>query len=149
MPTTNEKRKQGKSNRAKGKRFEILVRKDLEKKGWIIFKNPNQVSKPELNTDGNYTRKFQSCKPMFIGGRILMMTGGFPDYLCIKETPFDDRLVFNVHFVECKGGDETHKYLNEEEKFKCMWIEANLKMQVLIAQKGEKRGEIIYKRWNE
>jgi len=35
--------KQGKKNRASGKRFELIVRKDLESKGWIVFRNSNDV----------------------------------------------------------------------------------------------------------
>ncbi len=33
----------GKKSRAAGARFELKVRKDLEKKGWIISKWQNQV----------------------------------------------------------------------------------------------------------
>ena len=38
-----DKKKQGKKNKASGARFELKVREDLEKKGWIVDKWSNNV----------------------------------------------------------------------------------------------------------
>jgi len=43
------KKTQGKKNRAAGARFELKVRHDLESKGWIVFKNTNNVEFYEEN----------------------------------------------------------------------------------------------------
>jgi hypothetical protein len=40
---TQERRKLGKKTRAQGKAFEIRVRHDLEKQGWIVDKWSNNV----------------------------------------------------------------------------------------------------------
>lgn len=45
-------KKQGKKNRAAGKRFELKVREDLEKQGWIVFRNNNDV---EIHNPNNST----------------------------------------------------------------------------------------------
>ena len=42
------KKEQGKQNRAKGQRFELSVRKDLEKKGWVVAKWTNKVEFEEI-----------------------------------------------------------------------------------------------------
>ncbi|KKL46064.1 hypothetical protein LCGC14_2349310, partial [marine sediment metagenome] len=45
------KKTQGKKNRAAGARFELKVRKDLEKKGWVVSKWMNNVKfEYELST---------------------------------------------------------------------------------------------------
>ena len=46
-----DKKKQGKQNRAAGKRFELKVREDLESKGWIVFRNSNDVEFQSLSID--------------------------------------------------------------------------------------------------
>jgi len=162
-----DKKSQGKKNRAAGKRFELKVREDLEKKGWIVFRNSNdvefetQTKSPDvfLEEKGDskiakileYERfigKFKQSRPKFnpFTKQLMMMQSGFPDFICVRfDSPVKNiRNIFEVMFVECKGGDEKHKYLDEKEKMKVEWIKQNLKIPVIIANKSEKRGEIKY-----
>jgi len=46
--TTKKKRTQGKKNRAAGGRFELKVRAELEKQGWIVSKWQNNVEFEEV-----------------------------------------------------------------------------------------------------
>lgn len=178
-------KKQGKKNRASGKRFELKVRADLEKSGWIVFRNSNDVEKHiatakeieeslRLTGSGFCTRQydFKQAKQRWFFNPVLkrripaMVTGGFPDFVCIKfigdklsewmlktygnphfwPNYISDKL-FEVQFVDAKIG----KYLKKKEKEKCEWIEKELKIEVNIAyQEGEgRKKEIKYKRWNE
>jgi len=132
-----DKVKQGKKNKASGKAFEKKVRLDLEKNGWLVLRNPNTViegkfvqQKPRFNP---FTRSIQYTQT------------GFPDFICLKyETLIDDTGLFIIRFVECKGGNDANKYLSKEEKEKVEWIKNNLKIPVIWAHKGIKRGEITY-----
>lgn len=123
----------GKKNRKKGAEFERKVRKDLESKGLIVIKNPNNVDL-ENNT-------FTGGRPKFnpITKRIMMMSGGFPDFLIIepKDLNILDGGKRKVYFVECK----VNGYLNPTERQKVKWIEENLNLQTYVAKK---EGEIKY-----
>lgn len=119
-----------KENRKKGAEFERKVRKDLEKKGLIVIKNPNNVDL-ENNT-------FTGGKPKFnpITKRIMMMSGGFPDFLIIE--PKDKNVLERkIYFVECK----VNGYLNPTERQKVKWIKDNLQLETYVAKK---EGEIKY-----
>jgi hypothetical protein len=146
-----EKVRQGKKYRAAGNRFQSRVREDLEEEGWIVFRNSNDVE---------FSEKMDDClRELPLGGEIpcgmfkqaktkwvynpvihrripIGMSSGFPDFICIKKL-FGE---FEVQFVESKMTGE----LDREEKDKIEWIKNNLKIPVIIASKGEKRGEIIY-----
>jgi hypothetical protein len=142
-----DKHKQGKRNRAAGKRFELKVRADLESKGWIVFRNSNDVTKPVETEIGEYERFFKQTTGHWNPGThsIMMSQSGFPDFICIKgKGYFNEKILFEIQFVECKGGDEKHKYLSAEEKEKVEWIKDKLKIPVVVANKGDKRGEITY-----
>jgi len=138
--------KQGKKNRAAGKRFELKVREDLEKANWIVFRNSNDVS-DVIETDiGEYERFFKQAKTKwnFITKMPMSIQSGFPDYVCIHSlVPEDNR--FLVKFVECKINGQ----LSKEEKEKCKWIIEKLEIPVIIASRGKKRGEIIYENFKE
>ena len=48
---------------------------------------------------------------------------------------------FSIYGVEVKSNG----YLNKEEKEKCDWyLENKIFLNIMIAKKGKKRGEIIY-----
>jgi len=167
-------KKQGKANREAGKRFELKVREDLEKKGWTIFRNSNDVkwtSEPIINTYGQgeeRSRAIGSIKKHYHSGlkktfistqsigkfkqttghwnlftkSIMVSQSGFPDFVCVRMMPAHEILItWEVQFVECKVND----YLSAEEKVKVEWIKQNLKIPVIIASRGKKRGEIEYK----
>lgn len=141
-------KKQGKSNRAAGKRFELKVREDLEEKGWLVFRNSNDVSDPFETDIGEYSREFKQAKAKWNPFTRSPMTiqSGFPDFLCIQKVEREyvpgiiNKPTFFIKFVECKLG----KYLDKKEKEKCSWILNKLKIKVFVAYKGEKRGEIKY-----
>lgn len=165
-----DKKKQGKKNRAAGARFELKVRKDLEDKGWIVSKWMNNVSDfPESNinlpSDEREDRKMIPAKHKFRGPGIPMAIGtGFPDFIAIREVKVDTGLqmmsstsfenrekriskpteferVYEIRGVECKSNG----YLTKEEKDKCKWLLDNHTFsKILIASKGEKRGDIKY-----
>jgi len=125
-------KKQGKSNRAKGARFELKVRKDLESKGWIVLKNPNNI----------IDNKFKQAKSKYnpFTKRLMMNSAGFPDFICFKR--IINKSLYEVIGVEVKSNG----YLDKIEKEKCSWIiEKNIFSKIIIISKGKKRGEIIYK----
>ena len=158
----------GKRNRAAGTRFELKVRKDLEEKGWIVSKWMNNISFFPMTTDSlRYTsgKLFQGCgklipaKHRFRGPGIPMAIGtGFPDFIAFRgisldsvglslnsqldngeETKFNPYVIIGVE-VKSNG------ILDKKEKEKCNWLIKNkIFSKILIASKGEKRGEIKYK----
>ena len=160
----SNKRELGRKSRAAGKRFESKVREDLEKKGWIVFRNTNDVE-IEINEDRikkEIKRQVENAGCKLIGEievnppfkatfkqakskwnpfkKCPMMTqSGFPDFIILAGMEPE----FEVKFVECK----MNGYLDKIEKQKVEWIKTNLKIPVIIASKGKKRGEIEYKEW--
>ena len=159
----NPKVKQGRINKRHGREFELLVRKDLESKGWIVAKWSNNVElvietklpdvKCEDKSDGNklvtiteYERmigKLIPAKHKFsFFSKVMTMGTGFPDFIAYKivciQTPVGPIRptpeVYDVIGVECKGGDKVHKYLDKEEKQKCKWLLDNdIFSKILIA----------------
>ncbi len=169
--TEEDKSKLGKKSRASGAAFERKVRKDLESKGWIVDKWSNNVvlgweydettlreiflGKP-LTTPISDTHLIPA-KHKFRGVGIPMVMGtGFPDFICFKsimvtndnaeamfvnEKGEKEKFLFDVIGVESKSNG----YLTKEEKKKCHWyLKNNIFSKILIASKGEKRGEILY-----
>jgi len=154
-----DKKKQGKKNKEAGRRFELKVRKDLESKGWIVSKWMNNVEfmnecDSVKNINGKlktvhekYNGKLIPAKHKFRGVGIPMAIGtGFPDFIAFRlKIIKKSHLEYEVIGVESKGGDKSHKYLSKEEKEKCDWLLKNkIFSKILIANKGKKRGEIIY-----
>lgn len=135
--TKEEKSKLGLKSRTGGKYFEKSVREDLEKDGWIVIRNSNNVSK--VDTDAGQSILFRPSKPKYnpFTKSVMMSNQGFPDFIIIQKNVHDDWL---VRFMECKSG----KYLSAEEKQKARWIMKTLKIPVYIAYKGVKRGQIVY-----
>lgn len=123
--------KQGKKNRLSGAAFERWVRKNLEDKGWIVFKNNNNV------IDGEYKQGKAKFNPVT---HALMMNGqGFPDFLCIGK------IIHELQFIECK----TNGRLSKEEKEKCKWIEYNLNIPIKIAYKDKTNNTICIRCYND
>ena len=118
----------GKKNRKKGTAFELLVRKDLEKKGWIVLKNPNNVIEGQFKQGKSKFNPFTK--------RIMMNSGGFPDFIAYRTmelTPIDE------HHYEIIGVEsKTNGRLDREEREKAKWlIENNILSRILIASKNE------------
>ena len=150
-------KKQGKRNLEKGRRFELLVRKDLESKGWIVSKWQNNVEIFEEDNqipDDDGKCVWAKCIPAK-QGRFRKTSTGFPDFIAYKMSCVPHKIYFAeypclpkeqifpyvVIFVECK----TNGYLKPEEKEKAKWcLENNYCSKFLVAKKGIKRGEIEY-----
>lgn len=124
------KKKQGKKNRAAGARFELKVRNDLEKRGWIIDKWTNNVDleKKELM---KAKRKFNPFSKVFVIGT------GFPDFIGIKRKG----KLYEIAGIEVKANG----WLDKNEKAKSQFlINKKIFNKLIIAKKGKKRGEIVY-----
>jgi hypothetical protein len=126
--------KQGKKNRQSGAAFELKVRKNLSEKGWIVIKNPNNLF------DGEFKQGKSKYNPFT--KRLMMNSGGFPDFLAFKvisdilvSTPTKYGII--NHLYEVIGVEvKSNGYLDKEEKEKCKWLlENNIFSKILIAYK--------------
>ena len=138
MKKENSKVSQGKLNRASGARFELKVRKDLEAKEWITDKWTKNVDleKQELIPA---KRKFNPFN------KVMSIGTGFPDFIGFKriviEEKKEDYQAYKVIGVEAKSNGT----LDKTEKQKCEFLlKNNIFKYIIIAKKGEKRGEIKY-----
>ncbi|HKZ33754.1 MAG TPA: hypothetical protein VJ142_00755 [Candidatus Nanoarchaeia archaeon] len=120
----------GKKSRAAGARFERKVRVGLENVGWIVDKWTNNV---DLET-----KKLVKAKRKFNPFlKILGIGTGFPDFIAFRRK----RGGYEIMGVEVKSNG----YLNKEEKEKCKFLlEKKIFGGILIAKRGNKRGEIEY-----
>lgn len=123
--------KKGKTSKARGGRFELKVRKDLEDKGRIVDKWTNNIDLEE--------EKLITSRKIFNPFKKIMVPGaGFPDFVSIKHVHSD---LYSVIGVEVK----MNGVLSKTEKEKCAWYLKNkIFSQIWIAKKGEKRGQITY-----
>lgn len=121
--------KQGKANRRRGLLFEVKVREDLEKKGWVVTKWMNTVDY-ERDKVAPARRKWNPyTKALSIGT-------GFPDLLCFKKK---DGL-FEVIGVEVKSNGS----LDQTEKGQCVWyLEKSILPRILIARKKKEGARIV------
>ena len=116
---------QGKKNRQSGARFELQVRKHLEKTGWIVSKWGNNIN---LDTD-----KLIQAK----SNRFNMRNMGFPDFIAFRTRQTRIDLIA----VEVK----TNGYLKPEEREKCQWyLKHKTFPKIYIAFKNRER-KIQYK----
>jgi len=133
---SKEKVKQGKKSRAAGSRFELRVREYWESKGWMLDKWNNNVDLDECKLV-KAKRKYNPFKKMLVVGT------GFPDFVAIK---FIREGIYDVMGIEVKMNGT----LSKEEKLKCKWLlENNIFSVILVASKGEKRGEIKFDDFRE
>ena len=120
----------GKKNRASGARFELRVRGELEKKGWVIDKWTNNVDLEQKKLI-KAKRKFNP----FL--KLLGIGSGFPDFIAFKR----EGNRYKIISIEVKSDG----YLTQEEKEKCRFLlDKKIFGKILIAKKGKKRGEIEY-----
>jgi hypothetical protein len=154
MKKTLTKSQQGKKNKRDGAKFELLVRKYLESKGWIVSKWMNNVEFPDIvripATENTSIEAFDKkrfnegrlspAKHKFCGiGRPMALGTGFPDFICFKRTT--DNQDYDVIGVEVKSNG----YLDKEEKIKCKWLMKNkIFNYIWIAKKGEDKEEILF-----
>lgn len=146
----NSYSKQGKLNRASGRRFEAKVRKNLEDLGWIIDKWTNTVDYEREGKIGKVVPAKRKYNPF---RKVMVIGTGFPDFVCFRK--IKEEGIFDV-FGEQINSSETrfeviglevksNGYLGKIEKDMCLWLlEHQIFSRILIAKKGKKRGEIEY-----
>ena len=150
-----DKKTIGKKSRAAGQRFELKVRSDLEEKGWIVAKWTNNVEF-RCKHEQKCCAELVKVKNKFLGpGRPMMLGAGFPDFIAFKinkdwtnDVMFCDLpIMFSEHAVIIIGVEsKMNGYLDKQEKEKVKWLlDNNIFSKVLIASKGTKRGQIVYK----
>ncbi len=121
----------GKKSRSKGARFELRVRTDLERKGWVVNKFGNNI---DLEKDKMILAK-KKYNPFL---KFMAIGTGFPDFISTKNVTGD---VYHVEGIEVK----TNGILSKEEKQKCRWyLQHKVFSKIWIAKIGKKRGEIEY-----
>jgi hypothetical protein len=156
---SEEKRKQGKRNKINGAKFENLVRKDLESKGWIVSKWNNNVefldvkevvrdSKIEDNLIKLDWAKLVPAKRKFNPfNKALSIGTGFPDFIAffprnpdiIPQLGIGDSKEFNGQETIIGVEAKSRGYLDKEERKKCEWlIENKIFSKIIIAMKDGK-----------
>ena len=128
--------KKGGSAKARGARFELRVRKDLEAKERVVDKWTNNVDLEE-NKIIIAKRKFNPYS------KVMTIGTGFPDFISIKHIYEGTYSVIGVE-VKMSG------LLSKEEKEKCAWyLKNNIFSEIWIAKQGVKKGEILYDDFRE
>lgn len=158
----------GKKSRKDGGNFELRVRKDLEMRGWIVSKWPNNI---EFEEDADkqilsWTGKIIPAKAKFRGFGIPMAMGtGFPDFIgfrkilaapqgksiiinkkcdyCEKDAQvveFKMSAIYEVIGVEAK----TNGKLDKAEREKCQWyLDNKIFSKILIAKKTKEGRRVV------
>ncbi len=127
---TTENSIRGKKARRSGATFELKVRADLEKQGWILDKWTNNVDLEERKV----IKAKRKYNPFM---RALSIGTGLPDFICIKRKG----KLYEIIGLEVKS----RGYLDADEKKKCeILLELEIFGKILIAKKGKKNGEIVY-----
>lgn len=123
----SQKSRQGKLNRAAGRRFELKVRETLNKAGWIIDKWTNNIDlqKQELT---QAKRKYNPFRKMLIVGT------GFPDFIGFRLIP--ETKNYEVIGVEVK----MNGFLSYEEKLKCKFYIDNKIFSTIFVARAKKEG---------
>ncbi|MGD9275626.1 MAG: hypothetical protein PVJ67_00475 [Candidatus Pacearchaeota archaeon] len=138
VPVSKEKKKikKGKISKARGTRFELKVREDLENKNYTVDKWSNNVDL-EKGKIVSAKRKFNPYS------RVMTIGTGFPDFIAIKHIHDE---VYSVIGVECKINGK----LSKTEKTKCaFYLKNKIFSSIWIAKQGEKRGTIQYDDFKE
>jgi hypothetical protein len=120
--------KKGKKSRAKGSRFELKVRGNLEEKGWIIDKWSNNVDLEEQKLV-KAKRKYNPFKKMLVVGT------GFPDFIAFQRIG----KIYNIIGVEAK----INGTLSKEEKQKCKFLLDKKIFSDIWIGRGKKEGRRI------
>jgi hypothetical protein len=121
--------KKGRISKARGARFELKVRRDLEDKGRFVDKWNNNVDLEEKKLIIAKRKYNPFSKVMTIGT-------GFPDFISFKEGPIG---LYSVIGVEVK----INGILSKIEKEKCMWYLQNKVFSEIWIAKAKKIGRKI------
>ncbi|MGY4884111.1 MAG: hypothetical protein ACP5NZ_00870 [Nanobdellota archaeon] len=127
--------KQGKKNRAAGRKFEAKVRSELENLGWIVDKWTNTVDYQKWKLVPAKRKYNPFLKVLIIGT-------GFPDFIAFKKNEGDSGN-YDVIGVEVKRNG----YLDQIEKGMCHWLLENKvfsKILIAKAKKDSRKIEVEY-----
>ena len=103
--------KKGKKSRRLGKEFEVEVRKDLEKQGWIVSKWSNQIK------DGKIVPAKGQYNPFF--KRIVGEGSGFPDFICFRKSQFPiSAEIYHELLQDSNGEMPFYEVIGVESKMK-------------------------------
>ena len=126
---TVSKSNQGKKNRAAGARFELKVRAEVEKMGWIVSKWMNTVDYERDGKIGKLVPAKRKYNPFL---KALGIGVGFPDFVCFRKIPGGS---YDVIGLESKKNG----YLDQKEKGMCHWlVDHGIFSRILIAKADEK-----------
>jgi hypothetical protein len=122
--------KKGKKRKSSGGQFELRVRKDLEKRGWIVDKWSN-------NLDGNKIVPAKRVFRRFNTNMGVMTIGtGFPDFIAFRRLEDGS---YKIIGVEVKVGGS----LSRIEKKKCEWyLNNNIFSDILVASKKKVKNRV-------
>jgi hypothetical protein len=133
--------KQGKLNRAAGRRFEAKVRAELEALGWVIDKWTNTVDYQKWKLVPAKRKYNPFLKVLSIGN-------GFPDFVCIKHK--EEKQTFNAFGEEIDAGKNNYEviglevkrngYLDQIEKSMCHWLLENKIFSKILIAKAKQEG---------
>lgn len=114
----------GRRSKLSGAKFENLVRKDLEQKGWI-------VSKWSDNIDLTYKKLIPAKRKFNPFSKVFTIGTGFPDFISFQ--------IMNENFYKIIGVEvKLNGILTREEKEKCkFYLENKIFNEIWIAAKGE------------
>jgi len=130
--------KKGRASKARGARFELKVRKDLEEKGRIVDKWNN-------NVDLEKKRMIIAKRKFNPFSKVMTIGTGFPDFITIKPVY---REMYSVIGVEVK----INGILSKQEKEKCRWYLKNKIFSQIWIAKAKKDGRkiiVVYDDFNE
>ena len=115
--------KKGKKSKLSGNKFEIMARRDLEEKGWVVSKWCNNVDLTE--------EKIISAKRKFNPfSKVMTLGTGFPDFICLQRVGEN----YKVIGVEVKLNGN----LDKEEKEKCkFYLEKKTFSEIWVASKDD------------
>lgn len=107
----------------------------------------------KIEVEPGYIRRLVKVKNKFLGpGRPMMLGAGFPDFIIFKLIIRKDstRIGFDIvgeNLYEIVGVEsKMNGELDKQEKEKCNWLlKNNIFSKILIASKGTKKGQIVYK----
>jgi len=130
----------GRTSKASGAEFELRVRKDLEEKGWIVSKWPNQV----------VDNKLQPAKHKWNGpGRPMALGTGFPDFIAFRKNYTPNKCSDGIYkwLYEVMGVEsKINGYLDKVERMKCKWyLDNNAFSKILVASKTKVKNRIVIK----
>ena len=122
--------KKGRLSRARGARFELKARGNLEAQGWIVDKWTNNVNLEEKKLI-KAKRKFN----FFSNMKILSIGTGFPDFIAFKKSGEN----YEIIGVEVK----INGILSKIEKEKCKWYLNNQIFSKILIAKKQNEGRAI------